>query len=90
MNNEEENSPPEWLVDRSEATVAALLDDYDADSLSLAKANWYLGEWDELLKIDLNQQKNHPYLAVLAILKASGYQQLGQIEKIVRQLDYST
>ena len=80
MDIEEQRTPEDWLSDRREAPAADLLDGYDADSVSLAKTNWYLGEWDELTKINLNQYKDHPDLAILATLKASGYQQLGEID----------
>ena len=80
MDIEDQSSPEDWLSDIREVPAADLLDGYDTDSVSLAKTNWYLGEWDELTKINLNQYKDHPDLAILATLKASGYQQLGQID----------
>lgn len=80
MSKKKKDSLPRWSGERSEANIAELLDDYDSGSLSLAKANWYFGEWEELTNINLNQLKNHPDLALISALKASGYQQLDQIE----------
>jgi len=80
MNEKEGAAIPGWLAERSEANITDLLDDYDSGSLSFAKTNWYFGEWEELTKINLNELKNHPDLALFAALKASGYQQLNQIE----------
>ncbi|RLA38706.1 MAG: hypothetical protein DRR42_28315 [Gammaproteobacteria bacterium] len=80
MNKKEKSSLPRWSAERNEATIAELLGDDDSGNLSLAKANWYFGEWEELTEINLNQLKNHPDLAIFSVLKASGFQQLDQIE----------
>ena len=81
MKNEEQRSLEEWLSDRRVAPLADLLDDYEAEAVSVARTNWYLGEWEELSKISLQQYRDHPDLAILATLKAAGFQQLGDIDQ---------
>ena len=61
-------------------TISTLLGSADSSVLSMAKTNWYFGEWEELAKIDIETQGDHPDVALLVALKASGYQQLGEIE----------
>lgn len=81
MKSEEQRSLEEWLSDRRVAPLADLLDDYEAEAVSVARTNWYLGEWEELSKISLQQYRDHPDLAILATLKAAGFQQLGDIDQ---------
>lgn len=57
-----------------------LLDDYEASGLSIAKTNWYFGEWQALIEIDIERLRNHPSIDKLAILKAAGYQQINDID----------
>ena len=45
------------------------------DSLNNAKANWYFGEWNKLIELDIKQLDKHPDVAKFAALKAAGYQQ---------------
>jgi hypothetical protein len=53
---------------------------YDASFLSEAKANWYFGEWQALANIELDGLQTHADVAKLAALKATGYQQLNDID----------
>jgi hypothetical protein len=49
--------------------------------LSTAKANWYFGEWQALVDLDIQSLSNHPDVDKLTALKASAYQQLNDMEQ---------
>jgi FkbM family methyltransferase len=49
--------------------------------LSTAKANWYFGEWQALVELNIQELADHPDVDKLAALKASAYQQLNDMEQ---------
>lgn len=68
--------------------IHQMLDDTAITNLSSAKANWYFGEWQALIDLDIKQLANHPDVAKFAALKAAAYQQLDDMDnaKIYVQL----
>lgn len=52
----------------------------DPKSLSSAKANWYFGNWEDLINLNLNELAGHPDFPILAAFKASGFQQLDDLD----------
>jgi len=70
------------MADRSkENIINQMLEDAAITNLSSAKANWYFGEWQALIEIDIQALSSHPDVAKITALKASGYQQLNEIEQ---------
>ncbi len=60
--------------------VAVQLSTADSPSdtlLDRARVHWQFGAWDALAAIDLDSIRHHPARAQLALLAASGHQQLG-------------
>jgi len=60
--------------------VMSLINNNNTTILASAKAHWYFGEWQWLTNINLELFIDHPDLAKLALLKASGFQQLGDMQ----------
>jgi hypothetical protein len=56
-------------------------DGFFAGLIDRARANWLLGNWTELAKIDLAQIEHHPDRARLALFGAVGNMEVGQHEK---------
>lgn len=61
--------------------IGDILDNTSSGALSLAKTNWYFGEWKALTKIEIEILENHPDAGLLAALKAAGHQQLNEMDK---------
>jgi FkbM family methyltransferase len=68
-------------VASKESIINQMLENSEIIDLSTAKANWYFGEWQALIDIDIQAHSNHPDVNKLAALKASAYQQLNDIDK---------
>ncbi len=61
--------------------ISKMLENENIVDLSTAKANWYFGEWQALVELDIQSLSNHPDVDKLAALKAAAYQQLNDIDK---------
>jgi FkbM family methyltransferase len=48
--------------------------------ISTAKANWYFGEWQALVDLDIKALSQHPEVEIFTALKAAAYQQINEIE----------
>lgn len=59
---------------------AVLVSQTDSSFLASAKTHWYFGEWEWLANIDLDLFTEHHDLPKLALLKAAGFQQLGDVQ----------
>ena len=64
-----------------ENIISQMLEDASITNLSSAKANWYFGEWQALVDLDIQALSFHPEVAKFAALKAAGYQQLNEMEQ---------
>jgi hypothetical protein len=67
------------ITSPDEANAKAILDSINAADLSTIKESWYFGEWDKLAAVDIEKLHTHPEVAKLAALKATGFQQLGDM-----------
>jgi hypothetical protein len=64
-----------------ESIINQMFEDTSITSISTAKANWYFGEWQALVDLDIQALGSHPDVDKFTALKAAGYQQLGDIEQ---------
>ncbi len=67
--------------DSKKNLIAQMLEDTSMTDLSSAKANWYFGEWNALVELDIQALSSHPDVSMFAALKAAGFQQLGDLEQ---------
>lgn len=80
VTNHSENTTPKLTSDPGLESLKESAVNSDPKSLSSAKANWYFGNWEDLASIDLNDLSGHPDFAMLAAFKASGFQQLDDLD----------
>lgn len=52
---------------------------YDEQLLENARTQWQFGDWESLIKLDLETIQAHPERAKLALLAAAGHQQMNNI-----------
>lgn len=69
------------LVNSNNSIINKMFENPAVVDLSTAKANWYFGEWQALVELDIQALANHPDVDKLAALKASAYQQLNDMEQ---------
>lgn len=80
VTNHSENTTPKLTSDPGLESLKESAINSDPKSLSSAKANWYFGNWEDLASIDLNELSGHPDFSMLAAFKASGFQQLDDLD----------
>ena len=70
--------PTKDMLPVSEVEILPVLEDYDASALSQAKTQWFFGECDKLVAMNLESIRQHPDRDRLALLVAAAQQQLGE------------
>ena len=68
-------------LESNQNIISQMLEDSAITNLSTAKANWYFGEWQALVDLDIQALNSHPDVAKFAALKAAGFQQLNKMEE---------
>ena len=65
----------------AEQQMAPVLEGHDEDMLARAKTLWLFGEWRQLVTLEVMSLSSHPNRDRVALLIASGHQQLGDHKK---------
>lgn len=75
----------DWEITEAQQNNSKLdLVNYDSSLLSSAKANWVMGNWEELATMDKSKLISHPDRANVVLLIGAAYQQLADIDEARR------
>jgi len=73
--------PTDVAKSANNSIISKMFENAAVVDLSTAKANWYFGEWQALVELNIQELADHPDVDKLAALKASAYQQLNNMEQ---------